>query len=100
MIGVVLSISVFLYKSMKPKIALLARHEDSSLRCVETHSLQECEYISVVQFEGTLFFANSSYLEDSIRSIIEKKTNLRHIILVADGINDMDASGEETLSRS
>jgi len=98
MIGVVLSISVFLYKSMKPKIALLARHEDSSLRCVETHSLQECEYISVVQFEGTLFFANSSYLEDSIRSIIEKKTNLRHIILVADGINDMDASGEETLS--
>jgi anti-anti-sigma factor len=98
MIGVVLSISIFLYKSMKPKISLLARHEDESLRCLETHGLQECEHIAVVQFEGTLFFANSSYLEDSIRSIIERKKNLKHIILVANGINEMDASGEETLS--
>ena len=98
MIGVVLSISIFLYKSMKPKISLLARSTDASLRCVETHGLKECEYIGIVQFEGTLFFANSSYLEDSIRTIIETKKNLKHIILVSNGINEMDASGEETLS--
>ena len=98
MIGVVLSISVFLYKSMKPKISLLARHEDKSLRCMETHGLQECEHIAMVQFEGPLFFANSSYLEDSIRGIIETKKKLKHIILVANGINEMDASGEEMLS--
>ncbi|MBE0425279.1 MAG: SulP family inorganic anion transporter [Nitrospirae bacterium] len=98
MIGVVLSISVFLYKSMKPKISLLARHEDWSLRCVQTHSLQECEHIAMVQFEGPLFFANASYLEDSIRGIIETKQKLKHIIFVANGINEMDASGEETLS--
>jgi anti-anti-sigma factor len=98
MIGVVLSISVFLYKSMKPKITLLARHDDKALRCLDTHSLQGCEHISIVQFEGPLFFANSSYLEDSIREIIETKKNLKHIILVANGINEMDASGEETLS--
>jgi SulP family sulfate permease len=98
MIGVVLSISVFLYKSMKPKITLLAKHDDQALRCIDTHSLQGCEYISIVQFEGPLFFANASYLEDSIRGIIETKKNLKHIILVANGINEMDASGEETLS--
>jgi sulfate permease, SulP family len=98
MIGVVLSISVFLYKSMKPKISLLARHEDRSLRCKQTHSLQECEHIAMVQFEGPLFFANASYLEDSIRGIIETKKKLKQIIFVANGINEMDASGEETLS--
>jgi anti-anti-sigma factor len=98
MIGVVLSISIFLYKSMKPKISLLARSTDASLRCMETHGLKECEHIGIVQFEGTLFFANSSYLEDSIRTIIETKKNLKHIILVSNGINEMDASGEETLS--
>jgi MFS superfamily sulfate permease-like transporter len=98
MIGVVLSIGVFLYKSMKPKVAILARHEDKSLRCVETHGLLECEHMAVVRFEGTLFFANSSYLEDSMRGIIERKKNLRHVILVSNGINEMDASGEETLS--
>ncbi len=98
MIGVVLSISVFLYKSMKPKISLLARHEDKSLRCLETHGLKECEHIAMVQFEGPLFFANASYLEDSVRGIIEAKKNLRHIIIVSSGINEMDASGEEVLS--
>jgi anti-anti-sigma factor len=98
MIGVALSISVFLYKSMKPKISLLARHEDRSLRCMETHGLQGCEHIAMVQFEGPLFFANASYLEDSIRGIIETKKSLKHIILVSNGINEMDASGEEMLS--
>jgi len=98
MIGVALSISIFLYKSMKPKISLLARHEDRSLRCMETHGLQGCEHIAMVQFEGPLFFANSSYLEDSIRGIIETKKTLKHIILVSNGINEMDASGEEMLS--
>ena len=98
MIGVVLSISVFLYKSMKPKIAILARHEDKSLRCVDAHGLLECEHIAMMQFEGPLFFANSSYLEDSMRTIIERKKHLKHIILVSNAINEMDASGEETLS--
>lgn len=98
MIGVVLSISVFLYKSMKTKMSLLSKHEDSSLRCAETHGLQECEHIAVARFEGPLFFANASYLEDSIRGIIETKKNLKHILLVSNGINEMDASGEETLS--
>jgi MFS superfamily sulfate permease-like transporter len=98
MIGVILSLSVFLYKSMKPKITLLAKHEDESLRCLVTHGLKECEHIAAIRFEGPLFFANSSYLEDSIREIISAKKNLKHIILVANGINEMDASGEETLS--
>ena len=98
MIGVALSLSVFLYKSMKTKISLLSRHEDKSLRCIDTHGLQECEHIAVMRFEGPLFFANASYLEDSIRGIMQTKKKLKHIVLVANGVNEMDASGEETLS--
>lgn len=98
MIGVVLSLLVFLYKSMRPKVVSLSRREDHALRCAATHGLKECEYISMVRFDGPLFFASSSYLEDNIMEQIRKRKNLRHIILVANGINDIDASGEETLS--
>jgi MFS superfamily sulfate permease-like transporter len=98
MIGVILSLLVFLYKSMRPKIAALSRHEDQSLRCALTHDLKECVYISMVRFEGPLFFANASYLEDEIMELMRTKTNLKHIIIVSNGINDIDASGEETLS--
>jgi MFS superfamily sulfate permease-like transporter len=98
MIGVVLSLMVFLYKSMRPSVVSLARAEDEALRCVTTHGLRECEYVAMVRFDGPLFFANASYLEDKITEIMRIKKNLKHIIIVANGINDIDASGEETLS--
>jgi len=98
MVGVVLSLLVFLYKSMRPKIASLSRHEDQTFKCASTHALKECKYIAMVRFEGPLFFANSSYLEDKITEIMRNRKDLRHIIIVSNGVNDIDASGEETLS--
>lgn len=98
MIGVVLSLLVFLYKSMRPTVVSLARANDKALRCVSTHGLKECNHIAMVRFDGPLFFANASYLEDKIMEIMRIKKELKHIILVSNGINDIDASGEETLS--
>ncbi len=98
MIGVVLSLIVFLYKSMRPSVATLARAEDNALRCAATHNLEECPYVSMVRFDGPLFFANATYLEDKITEIMLSKKKLKHIIIVANGINDIDASGEEMLS--
>jgi anti-anti-sigma factor len=83
---------------MRPKLASLSRHADEALRCAGTHGLRECEYVSMVRFEGPLFFANASYLEDKIMEIMRTKKNLKHIIIVSNGINDIDATGEEALS--
>jgi len=98
MIGVVLSLMVFIYKSMRPKVASLSRHEDQGLKNALIHNLMECKYIDLIRFEGTLFFANATYLEDMINERIRNKPTLRHIIIAANGINDMDATGEESLS--
>ncbi len=98
MIGVALSLMVFLYKSMRPRVAFLSRSEDEALRCVTTHALEECPYVTLVRFDGPLFFANASYLEDTITEMMRSKEGLNHILLVSNGINDIDSSGEETLS--
>jgi MFS superfamily sulfate permease-like transporter len=98
MIGVVLSVAVFLYKSMRPTVTSLSRHEDDSLRAASTHGLEECRFMDVVRFDGPLFFANASYLEDQINDRMQAKKDLRHIIIVSNAISDIDASGEETLS--
>lgn len=97
-IGVVLSLSVFLYKTMRPTVVSLSRAGDQSLRCAQTHGLQECKHIAMVRFDGPLFFANASYLEDKIMEIMLKKEEVKHIVIVSNGINDIDASGEEALS--
>jgi sulfate permease, SulP family len=98
MVGVVLSLSVFLYKVMRPTVTVLARTEDAALRCAATHGLRECERIALIRFDAPLFFANASYLEDQVSERMRAKKDLRHIVIVAAGINDIDASGEETLS--
>jgi anti-anti-sigma factor len=98
MVGVVLSIVVFLYKMMRPTVSSLSRHDDEGLRDAVAHGLQRCEYVDLVRFDGPLFFANASYLEDKINDRLQQHESLKHIIIVSNGINDMDASGEEILS--
>jgi anti-anti-sigma factor len=98
MVGVVLSILVFLYKMMRPTVSSLSRHDDEGLRDAVSHGLQRCEYVDLVRFDGPLFFANASYLEDKINDRLQQHESLKHIIIVSNGINDMDASGEEILS--
>ena len=98
MVGVVLSLMVFLYKSMRPTVASLSRTDDDAFRCSLTHGLGECRHVDLVRFDGSLFFANASYLEDKINERLVEKKRLRHIIIAANGISDMDASGEEALS--
>ncbi|NOZ00362.1 MAG: SulP family inorganic anion transporter [Deltaproteobacteria bacterium] len=97
-IGVLLSVGVFLYKNMRPTVASLARDREHAFRSVTDHDLSECKYVSMVRFDGPLIFANSSFLEAHITNLLRKKEGLKHLIVVANGINDIDASGEETLS--
>jgi MFS superfamily sulfate permease-like transporter len=98
MIGVALSLGVFLYKSMRPTIVSLSRTEDEAYRSSFAHQLAECRYVDLVRFDGPLFFANATYLEDKINERLMCKKSLKHIIIAANGISDMDASGEEVLS--
>ncbi|MDK9707170.1 MAG: SulP family inorganic anion transporter [Desulforhopalus sp.] len=98
MIGVFLSLAVFLYKSMRPNVSTLSRHDDESLKSSVIHGLKECQYIDMIRFEGPLFFANASFLEDKITDRMMNKKSLKHIVIVANGMNDIDASGEEVLS--
>jgi len=98
MVGFVLSMGVFLYKSMRPVVAELSMHEDKVLKSAEHYRLKGCRHISVVRFDGALFFANASYLDEQVAKFRTEHPDLRYILLDARGINDMDASGEEALS--
>jgi sulfate permease, SulP family len=98
MVGFVLSMGVFLYKSMRPVVAELSMHEDKVLKSSEYYRLKGCRHISVVRFDGALFFANASYLDEQVAKFRSDRPELRYILLDAKGINEMDASGEEALS--
>jgi MFS superfamily sulfate permease-like transporter len=98
LVGVVLSLGVYLYRSMRPQVVDLSLGLDMAMHDVVSFGLKECRYIDAVRFDGPLFFANASYLEEQIRQRRRTKKQLKHIIIAAEGINDMDASGQETLA--
>jgi MFS superfamily sulfate permease-like transporter len=98
MIGVLLSLGMFLYKSMRPKVTTLSMYEDSSFQSARDHGLKECRHIAMIRFDGALFYANAGYLEEKVTERIRAMPELKHILIVSNGINDMDASGEEMLS--
>ncbi len=98
LVGLALSMGVFLYKSMRPVVAELSMNEENVLKSSEHYRLKGCSHISVVRFDGALFFANASYLDEQVAKFRTEHPDLRAILLDARGINDMDASGEEALA--
>ncbi len=98
LVGAGLALMLYLYRTMQPRVALLARHADGTLRDAEVFGLKACDNIAMVRFDGSLYFANTSYFEDRIQERVATKPDLRFIIVVGDGINQVDATGEEMLA--
>ncbi|HSG10613.1 MAG TPA: sulfate permease [Gammaproteobacteria bacterium] len=97
MVGVMLSLALFLYRTMAPRIAVLSRDPDGTLRDAEVRRLQTCRNISLIRFDGPLYFANTGYFEDKVLERVALKPDLKFVIIDAEGINEIDATGEEML---
>jgi SulP family sulfate permease len=98
LIGAGLAIVLYLYRTMKPRVAILGRYKDGTLRDVQVHKdLPTSETIVAIRFDGSLYFANVSYFEDAILGAVSNKPNTKYVLVVGDGINQLDASGEEVL---
>ncbi len=97
LIGVVLSLGLFIYRTMHPHISVLSRHSDGTLRDAEANILKTCPKISILRFEGPLFFASAMYFEAKILERVAAKPELKFIIIDAEAITDVDATGEDML---
>jgi SulP family sulfate permease len=97
LVGAGLAIVLYLYRTMRPRVVTLGRHADGTLRDAQLHGLATSEHIIAIRFDGSLFFANVPYFEDAVLEQVAKHPRARFVLIVGDGINEMDASGEETV---
>ena len=96
--GAGLAIGMYLYRTMSPRIAFLGRYSDGTLRDILVHNeLPVDEKVVAMRFDGSLYFANVSYFEEAIIAAVADNPNAQFILVVGDGINQLDASGEEVL---
>jgi SulP family sulfate permease len=97
MMGAGLAIILYLFRTMKPRVAILGRHPDGTLRDVKVHKLPVSENIIAIRYDGSLYFANVSYFEDTILEAVANNPQAKHIMIVSYGINQLDASGDEVI---
>ena len=95
--GAGLALILYLYRTMEPRVAILGRHADGTLRDVKVHNLPTSEYVVAIRFDGSLYFANVSFFEDAILEAAATHPKAKHILVVGEGINQLDASGEEVI---
>ncbi|WP_198266230.1 SulP family inorganic anion transporter [sulfur-oxidizing endosymbiont of Gigantopelta aegis] len=97
MIGGGLAILLYLYRTMSPRVAILGRYKDGTLRDVKVNDLKTSDQIIAIRFDGSLYFANVAFFEDAILEAVSDKPKAEYILVVGDAINQLDASGEEVL---
>ena len=97
LVGVVLSLGLFMYRTMHPHITILSRSADGELRDAEANILKTCPNITLMRFEGPLFFASAMYFEEKVLERVAAKPNLKFIIVDAEAITEIDATGEDML---
>jgi SulP family sulfate permease len=97
--GILLSLSLLLYRMMQPRVAGLGVHSDGTLRDADRHKLQPLQHqLAAIRFDGALRFVNVSYFEDALLRLERRNPSVRYILVKCSGINYLDASGVEMLS--
>ncbi len=97
MVGAGLALVLYLYRSMSPRVAILGRYTDGTLRDVKVKNLPASDVVTAVRFDGSLYFANVAYFEDAILEAVANNPHAPYLLIVGDGINELDASGEEVI---
>jgi sulfate permease, SulP family len=96
--GIILSLAMFLFRTMTPRIVLLGLDEHGHLQNAEKYKLPRFHpTVIAIRFDGQLYFANVSYFEQSVVGLISNDPDLRYLLVDSRGINGLDASGVEML---
>ncbi|KVW97982.1 SulP family inorganic anion transporter [Thiobacillus denitrificans] len=98
MVGAGLALGLYLYRTMSPRVAILGRYKDGTLRDLGVNpDLPTSKHVVAIRFDGSLYFANVSYFEDAVLEAVSNHPDAKYVLVVGDAINQLDASGEEVI---
>jgi len=96
--GILASILLHLYKTTRPHIAVVGAVAGTEhFRNVDRHNVITQPNLVSLRVDESLYFANASYLEDQVYSLIADNAELQHVIIQCTAINEIDMSALEAL---
>lgn len=98
--GVIVSLLIFLSRTAKPTLAIMA--PDPALphrpfRNAELFKLTECPQFAFVRLEGPLYFGSVDYLERELERVRRRFPGQKRVALILRGTGDIDLPGAEMI---
>lgn len=98
LIGVVIALGLFIWRSSRPHMAVVGQLGHSeTYRNILRHEVKTCPHVLAIRVDESLYFANTKYLEDTILTLIADQPKVKDLVLIGVAINFIDASALETL---
>ena len=98
LVGVVLAGVLHLARASRVNVAVVGRKEGSEhFRNVERHEVRTVPTVLAIRIDESLFFGNARNLEECVHELIAERPDVRAVLLIAGGINHVDATGLECL---
>jgi SulP family sulfate permease len=98
LIGVGLSLLLFLWRTSQPHMAVVGQVPGSEhFRNIERFAVIESPNVLSLRVDESLYFPNARYLEDRISELIANRPQVRHLVLMCSGVNLIDASALDSL---
>ena len=96
LLGIALSVVIFLLRTMKPRVEVMGIKADGTVGGVETHGLEPVgENFVAMRFDRSLNFLNVAAFEDGVLEVLARYPQVKGILVIGSGINEIDASGED-----
>lgn len=93
-IGGVLTFGMYMYRTVKPQVKIFGLDDSEADDKDEIAAAAAGEQIAIMRIRCSLFFASMAYFEEKLLDTAAFKPKAKYIIIAANGINRIDASGE------
>jgi len=98
LIGVGLSLLLFLWRTSQPHMAVVGQVPGSEhFRNVLRYSVVQSPSVLSLRVDESLYFPNARFLEERVGELIAARPLVRHLVLMCSGVNLIDASALESL---
>ncbi|MCB2049473.1 MAG: sulfate permease [Novosphingobium sp.] len=97
-VGVGLSLALFLWRASRPHAAIVGRvPETEHFRNVKRHKVLTDPRVVTIRIDESLTYLNARWLEEFVLEQVAEHTEVRHLILMCSAVNGIDASALESI---
>ncbi|MBP8298297.1 MAG: sodium-independent anion transporter, partial [Burkholderiales bacterium] len=98
--GVLLSLMLFLNQAARPGIRDVKPEPRATTFLLDADTgLPDCPQLKMLRINGSIFFGAVEHVEQALQDVDHANPRQKHLLIAASGINIVDISGAEMLSR-